>query len=134
MDTEHQAQAFQHLQTCDISLRSVTMKSVIFALLTTSAAGFLAKRSACSVTGVGISADMDTEHNYYSQAGGGEGTFTGAGMVKVADGNCPQTDDFPSGSVSQSIEHGAESEPSNFECSGACCVRFCRGSSTCWSS
>merc|ERR1712083_406491 len=35
-------------------------------------AGFLAKKSnTCSVTGEDISADMDTEHNYYSQAGGG---------------------------------------------------------------
>merc|ERR1712190_231070 len=56
-------------------------------------AGFLSKRDAtCTVEGVGTSVDMTTQHNYYSQAGGGKWTFSGAGMVKVADGNCPLTD------------------------------------------
>merc|ERR1712060_665050 len=94
--------------------------------------GFLAKKGAtCKVEGEGISADMTTEHNYYSQAGGGEWTFSGAGMLKVANGACPLTDDFPHNDVSQSFAHGAESGPDTFSCSGACCVRFCCGSRTC---
>merc|ERR1712060_748628 len=97
-------------------------------------AGFLAKKGACSVKGEGVSADMDTEHNYYSQAGGGKWTFSGAGMLKVADGHCPQTDDFPHDSVTQEFAHGGASGSDTFECVGACCVRFCCGSDTCWSS
>merc|ERR1712060_321352 len=60
--------------------------------------------------------------------------FSGAGMVKVANGACPTTDDFPHDDVSQEFAHGAESEPETFSCTGACCVRFCCGSQTCWSS
>jgi len=99
-------------------------------------AGFLSKRDAtCSVVGAdATSVDMTTEHNYYSQAGGGKWTFSGAGMVKVADGNCPLTDDFPHDAVTQEFAHGAASGPDTFECTGACCVRFCCGSRTCWSS
>merc|ERR1712066_1133005 len=95
-------------------------------------AGFLAKKDAtCTVEGKGISANMDTEHNYYSQAGGGRWTFSGAGMLKVADGNCPQTDDFPHDSVTQEFSHGGASGSDTLECRGACCVRFCCGSDTC---
>merc|ERR1719343_1824295 len=66
-------------------------------------AGFLAKQPTCEVQGVGISAPMTTEHNYYSQTGGGEWTFSGPGMLKVADGACPHTDDFPHESVRETF-------------------------------
>jgi len=93
---------------------------------------FLAKKNVCSVEGRSISADMTTQHEYYSQAGGGKWTFKGKGRVVVVDGVCPQTDDFPQGGVSHA--NGGASESKDFECKAACCVRFCCGAKECWSS
>jgi len=87
----------------------------------------------CSLKGQGTTADISESTTPTAAMAGGTWSFSGAGQVKLTDGtNCKATGGF-SGTPTVT-SHGGASESSTITCGSPCCIGFCCGTDSCWSS
>jgi len=91
-----------------------------------------AKKS-CSLKGTGVTADITTAGATPTSSAGGTWTFSGSGQVKYTSGTgCKATGGFDG--TPKVVSHGGASDSSEISCSAPCCIGFCCGATTCWSS
>merc|ERR1719436_526189 len=122
---------------------AISVLFVVTAAVNVHSTNHSTKNPSCSMDGAdGVSVPLasNTTHSIMSS---GEWTFSGAGKLVIADVPCPSAAHEIHellGNVSSqegvpgTYAHGGASNSSNIKCKDKCCLKYCCGSTACWSS